>query len=336
MNFLNSKEISQLIISSDNILLCLHQSPDPDSIVSNLLMSKYLDRLGKKYKIVCFDNIPDKFKTTYKTEDVVVDNLSVESFDINEFDLFISLDVNEPIRCGFSNDIKFRSLINIDHHGTENTFSGLKINDSSYSSTSEMLFYFLEDVNYSLSKDEADLVLMGIVTDTDAFSYAGDSRVFRTVSMCVDLGASYEKASEIIYRNNSVDQLKFWGEALKRIRIDKKNRFAYTSIDIKTLKKFSGLLQSNRTVADKFIRTIEGTDFGMAMVESDGGYLKISVRSRSNDYNVMPLLKMLNGGGHFSGGGGRIDLPYKEAVKEAVKIARKFAKSKLQENEKSI
>lgn len=101
MNFLNSKEISQLIISSDNILLCLHQSPDPDSIVSNLLMSKYLDRLGKKYKIVCFDNIPDKFKTTYKTEDVVVDNLSVESFDINEFDLFISLDVNEPIRCGF-------------------------------------------------------------------------------------------------------------------------------------------------------------------------------------------------------------------------------------------
>lgn len=336
MNFSNSKEISRLITNSENILLCLHQSPDPDSIVSNLLMSKYLDKLGKKYKILCFDKIPDKFKMTYKTENVIVDNLPVEAFDTNEFDLFISLDVNEPIRCGLPNDVKFKSLINIDHHGTENTFSGLKINDSSYSSTSEMLFYFLEDVGYNLNKNEADLVLLGIITDTDAFSYAGDSRVFRTVSVCVDLGASYEKASEIIYRNNSSDQLKFWGEALKRIKVDKKYRFAYTSIDIKTLKKYEGLLQSNRTVADKFIRTIENTDFGLAMIESDEGYLKISIRARSNDFNVMPLLKALNGGGHFSGGGGRIDLPFKKAVKEALKIARKFAKSKLQENEKSI
>lgn len=334
MNFSNSKEISQLIIDSSNILLCLHQSPDPDSIASNILMSKYLDKLGKKYKIVCFDKVPEKFKRTYKTENIVADNLLPDKLNIDDFDLFISLDVNEPVRCGLPNDIKFKSVVNIDHHATENVFSGLKINDSSYSSTSEMLFYFLEDVGYTLNEDEANLILLGIITDTDAFSYAGDSRVFRTVSRCIDLGGNYEKANEIIYRNNGVDQLKFWGEALKRIKIDKKYRFAYTSIDIKTLKKYEGLLQSTRTVADKFIRTIENTDFGLVMVESDEGYLKISARVRNNDFNVIPLLKMLNGGGHTTGGGGRIDLPYKEAVKETLKIARKFAKDKMNENVK--
>lgn len=336
MNFEYSNKVKEIISNSQHILLCLHQSPDPDSIVSNILMSRYLDKLNKKYKIVCFDKIPEKFKKLYKTSNLVEDNLSVEKFNIDEFDLFISLDVNEPSRCGFSNDVRFKSLINIDHHGTKNIFEGLKINNSDYSSTTEMLFYFLQDVGYKLNKDEANLVLLGIITDTDSFNYVGNSRVFKTTSMCVDMGGDFENISGIVNRNNSLDQLKYWAESLKRIKLDKKYKFAYTAMDLKTAKKYPDLLQANRTVADKFIRSIEDTDFGIAMLESEEGYLKISVRARENDYNVMPLLKSLNGGGHLSGGGGRMDLPYKEAVKETVRIAREFAKSKLQENEKSI
>lgn len=328
MNFQESKKIEDVIKSSKNILLALHQSPDPDSIVSNLLVARYLNKIDKKYKIVCFDSIPEKFKKTYDTVGLIEDSLNPLIFDFGEYDLFIALDVNQPIRFGLSDDIKFRNIINIDHHGTQNTFEGLKINDPSYSSTTEMLYYFLSDLNYKFSSDEANLILLGIITDTDAFSYAGDSRVFQTVSSCIKLGGNYEKINEIIYRNNSLDQLKFWGEALKRIRIDTKYKFAYTAIDLKTLKKFPNLLQANRTVADKFIRSIEDTDFGLTMMETEEGFLKISIRSRSNDYNVMPLLKDLNGGGHFSGGGGRIDLPYKEAVKEALRISRQFVKNR--------
>lgn len=326
MNFPESLKIEEVIKASNNILLCLHQSPDPDSIVSNLLIARYLDKIGKKYKIVCFDKIPEKFKKTYNTVGLVDDEKDVNNFDISEHDLFIALDVNQPIRFGLPENTKFRNVINIDHHGTQNTFEGLKINDSSYSSTTEILYYFLKDLNYEFNAEEANLILLGIITDTDAFSYTGDSRVFQTVSKCIELGGNYEKVNEIIYRNNSLDQLKFWAEALKRTKIDTKFKFAYTSIDLKTAKRYEGLLQANRTVADKFIRTVEGTDFGLAMIESEEGHLKISARSRSNDFNVMPLLKMLNGGGHFTGGGGRIDLPFKDAVKEAIKISRMFVK----------
>lgn len=336
MNFQESVKIEQIIKSSDNILLCLHQSPDPDSIVSNLLVARYLDKIGKKYKIVCFDKIPEKFKETYNTANLVNDGLDSAKFDLNLYDLFIALDVNQPVRFGLSENTKFKSVINIDHHGTQNTFDGLKINDSSYSSTTEMLYYFLTDLNYQFSSEEANLILLGIITDTDGFSYAGDSRVFQTVSSCIKLGGDYEKVNEIVYRNNSLDQLKFWGEAIKRVKVDKKYKFAYTAIDLKTAQKYPDLLQANRTVADKFIRSIENTDFGLTMMETEEGFLKISIRARSNDFNVMPLLKMLNGGGHFSGGGGRIDLPYKEAVKETLRISRKFAKDKLQQDEKGI
>ncbi len=336
MNFENSLKIKDLICNSKNILLCLHESPDPDSIVSNILMSRYLDMLNKKFKIVCFDNIPQKFRKLYKTDKLILDNLSIDNFNIDEFDLFISLDVNDPSRCGFPSDIKFESSINIDHHGTKNVFSGLKINDSSYSCTTEMLFYFLQDVDYILNKDEADLVLLGIITDTDSFNYVGNSRVFKTTSTCIDMGGDFENISGVVNRNNSLGQLKYWAESLRRIKIDKKYKFAYTSMDLKTSNKYPDLLQANRTVADKFIRSVEDTDFGIAMIETEDGSLKISVRSRDNSYNVLPLLKSLNGGGHLSGGGGTINLPYKAAVKETLRIAREFVKSKLQENEKNI
>lgn len=324
MNFQESKKIEEIISNSKNILLCVHQSPDPDSIVSNVLFSNYLKKINKNHEIVCFDKIHEKFKKTYRINNVIKDGLDINNFDISGFDLLVALDVSEPNRFGFNSDISFKNTINIDHHFTPNKFEGIKIIDPSYSSTTEMLYYFLEDLGYEFSVEDLNNVLMGIITDTDSFTYSANYKVFNTVSEVVKLGGSYEKATEIIYRNNSIDQIKFWSEALRRIKVDKKNKFAYVAMDLKTINKYSNLLQSTRTVADKFIRTIEDTNFGIVMTEDERGFLKISVRSQSQEFGVIELLRRLNGGGHFSGGGGRIDLPYKEAVKEALKIVKKF------------
>lgn len=331
MNYPNALEIKKIIDDSKNVLLVLHQNPDPDSIVSNILMSGYLKKNGIDYRVVCFDRINKNFKEQYDLE-YVSDNLDYKKFNFNLYDLFLSLDVNQPQRFGFDKIPSFKKIINIDHHFTDNGFDCVKINDSSYSSTTEMLFYLLEDFGYKMSSDELNLVLLGIVTDTNSFSYGASSRVFSTVSKLLDMGANYGKVDTIVYRNNSIDQLKFWGEGLKRLKIDKKYRFAYVALDLKTMNKYPDILQGTRTLADQFARTVKGTNFCLVMSETREKYLKISVRSRETGFGVSDLLKNLNGGGHFDGGGGRIDLPYKEAVKEALKITRKFAKSRLKKD----
>lgn len=329
LNFKESKAILERIKESNNILLSLHQSPDMDSISSNLLMTHFLDKINKKYTLISPDKIPVRFKKPYKL-DKVIENIDMNTFDFSRFDLFIALDVNQPRRFGLIDKI-LPEVINIDHHYTKNEFEGLKINDSTYCSTAEVMFYLLEDFEYKINQKEANLALIGIITDTESFSYGASSRVFVTVSKLLDLGGDYDKVDELIYRNNDIDQIKYWAEALKRIKIDVKYRFAYTSLDIKTVNKYPNVLQGTRTVADKFMRTIKDTDFGMIMTETEEGYLKISVRSRSSTFGVPELLTALNGGGHFGGGGGRIDLPYKEAIKEALRIARNFAKSKMKD-----
>ncbi|MFZ3301939.1 MAG: DHH family phosphoesterase [Microgenomates group bacterium] len=328
MNFPNSKEILEVINASSSIVLSLHISTDPDSIISNLLFKNFLEKLNKKVTFITPEVVNNKFKTMYDLSSLK-DSVDVYK-NLSDYDLFITLDVNEPSRVGLNEENhKMIKTINIDHHQNLNYYEPFKISDTAYSSTSEMIFLFFEDIGYSFSSEEVNLLLEGIITDTESFSYSSSSRVFKTVSKLIELGANYDIVNAKIYRNNSIDQLKFWSKGLSKIKVDKKHKFSYIALSLKDLEKYKNIIQGTRSLADKFVRTVEGTNFGMVIIEREEGGVKISVRSRVIGYGLTKLLKDLNGGGHFDGGGGQIDnMSYKDAVKTALKITRKFAKEK--------
>lgn len=306
----------------------LHESVDVDSIVSNILIKHLLEDLQKKVTLIYSDKIPEQFREIYNLEEVQ-EKVSLSQFKVSDFDLLFTVDVNDPKRLGINEGLSLPPTINIDHHVNLNYFGSNKINDASYSSTSEMIFFFLEDVGYKINKEEAELVLLGILTDTDSFNYSTSTRVFKTVSKLIELGADFDTANTIAYRNNSLDQMKFWSVALKNTKIDKKGRFAYTTLSLKETSKYRNILQGTRTVADKFIRTLKNTDFGMVMTEDNDNFLKISIRSRRSGFGAIDLLKSFNGGGHFDGGGGKIEgLPFEKAVKRALAITREFVKNR--------
>ena len=331
MNFNESDKIFDVIKKSTNIILCLHISTDPDSIISNLLFKNFLEKLDKKVTIVTPEKINNKFKNSYPLSDLQ-DSETVYP-KIDNYDLIVALDVNEPLRIGIANENYHFNTVNIDHHQNLSFFDPFKINNTSYSSTSEMIFHFFEDIGYKISTDEANMLLEGIITDTESFSYSASSRVFNSVSRLIEIGADYDFVNARIYRNNSIDQLKFWAKGLSKIKIDIKHKFSYIALSLKDIEKYKNILQGTRSLADKFVRTIEGTDFGMVIIEREEGGVKISVRSRVIGYGLTKLLKDLNGGGHFDGGGGQIDnMPYKDAVRKALKITKKFVKDKSKDN----
>lgn len=325
MNYKESKKILEEISKAKRILLAFHEGVDPDSISSNLIFRKYLQSLGKEVEIVYNEKVPEQFIKLYNIEGIL-ENVDFAKFDFNKFDLFITLDVNEQRRLKIPSDIVIPiKIVNIDHHATKNTFRGIKVNDSSYSSTAEMTFYLLEDFNYEIDKSVADLILLGILTDTESFNYNVSARLFSTVSKLIELGADFDRANVIVYRNNTIDKLRFWSLALKNMQVDTKYRFAYTAVDHDEYKEFGDIIQGGRSIADKFVRTVENTDFGVVMTEREIGELKISIRSRERGYGLIPLLDALGGGGHFDGGGAMIKgLKFEDAVAKVLETARKF------------
>ena len=329
MNYDKSQQILEEVKKAKNVLLMCHKSPDLDSIISCILTANVLEKFNISSKIYCIDEIPDLFKPVDKKK-LIYGKTDVEKIDFSAFDLFIALDVNELTRFGFSPDFKMNlPIINIDHHAvTANSINASKsLLIEGLSATSEAIYLMAKDWGINLNKDELQLVLIAILNDTSMFSYSASPSVFRTVALLMEDGANFEKADVFLNRRNSLDQIQFWSEMMANIKIDKENKFAYSTMDYESFKKYKKILQPTRTVSDMFIRTLDNTNFGIVMVENKKEELNVSIRSRDADFEVINLLTSLGGGGHVTGGGASIKgMKFDDAVEKVLTAARKYAK----------
>lgn len=329
MNYPESQLILDEIKKAKNILLMCHRSPDLDSIISCVLMSHLISHFGVRSKIISADKIPEMFKSA-DMDNLIESGVNIEKLYIKKFDLLIATDVSELIRFGFNkNEIEI-PVINIDHHQPKNDMKTLvSLLDIELSSTSEAVYLMFKDLGVELTLEEVQLVLLGIVSDSNSFSYGSTSRMFRTVAQLIDEGADLDKVNHFILRRNSLDQMHYWSEMLGNMKVEKETKFAHTSMNFENYSKYKNIMQATRIVGDMFVRTIDGTNFGIVMVETKKNELNISIRSRNVGYGVMDLLKVLGGGGHFDGGGATVkDMKFDDAIEYVLTKSRTFVKNR--------
>ena len=81
-------KILQKIKKSNNILLCLHTSPDGDSVGSNLAFFQFLKHLKKNITLISGDSkLPLNYKTLPYSQNIIEKNIS----QIEAIFLFIKL-----------------------------------------------------------------------------------------------------------------------------------------------------------------------------------------------------------------------------------------------------
>jgi len=325
MNYKESKQILEEIKKANKILLMCHASPDEDSIVSCLVFQKVLENLSKDVDIIS----PDKIDNHQKALDIDcrIEFTKSSLIKFNKYDLFFVLDASGLKRMGvnskFTNNLK---LINIDHHDSDEDFF-IKIKDHKKSSTSEIIYYLADDLGYKLSEVDKNLILIGIISDTDSFQYGYFPSTFRTVAELVEQGADYDQALVYLWRSFPEIRFKFVSDMLSKIKLDKTYNFAYTAMPYSEYKKYENITSGTRDIADHFIRNIDNTNFGIVMIESKIDNLKVSVRSRSENFRVLDIVEELGGGGYFSGGGALVsNISFDKAVKKLLRVARKYAK----------
>lgn len=328
MNYKESTKILEEVKKAERILLSCHKGADPDSIVSCLMSKRAFSQLGIKADIF----IPEPLHPFYKHLDSKneIKLINFDKFDFSKYDLFFIVDVNDLARLNIQKELpKNLQLLTVDHHAGKR-IDCFGIRDTSFVCTSEMLFNLFEDWDIKLDKELVMLALIGIASDSDMFNYTTSARLFRTVAKLIDMGANYEEAATLLWRNNSPEQFKFLAKALEKIEVDEKYKFAYSFIPYEDYKKFNEkeLIHPARTAADSFLRTVRGTNFGMVMLEYEENQHKISVRSRLRDFVTLPIVESLGGGGHKDGGGAAIsNKSFTEASDILLKVARDFAKA---------
>lgn len=325
MNYEKSAEILEKIGSANKILINCHKHPDPDSVGCALAMGRVLEQMGKAVGIISPTEIDEAIKFLPGIEGIKIIDFS--DVDFSQYDLFVALDSSSwDYATGMEAQPEI-PIINIDHHKTDTEYGIINLVDKEAISAAEVLYLVFEDWKVKIDRETATFLLTGIIGDSGVFRFPGTSgKTLKIAGKLMEIGADKDK---IIYHLNftyGIEFFKFTAEAFKRMEIDKEGKFAWIAIPHDVFIKYGGKRDFKEKIATNFLQSVEGTDFGLIMIEDEVGSLNFSLRSR-NGLDVSQIALEFGGGGHRNAAGGSLkDLLFDEAVEKVLAAARKYAK----------
>lgn len=324
MNYAKSSEILEKINGVDRILLNCHRSPDPDSIGSALALYGVLTKMGKKVELICPSKIEWKALNYLKNLEKIK-TIDFAKYDFSQHQLLIILDSSSWDVVTDISDFKSPKIpvAVIDHHRTNTKFGEINLVDENVTSTGELLYRVFEDWGVGVNKDTAMAILTGIIGDTGTFSYPGTgAQTLKIAGELLEKGADKDRIVQQLFRSVDFKLVQFWGEVIKNANVDKVYKFIWSAIPYTRFKELGALVGGRESVANLIGGTVEGTDFGIVMVEQEPKKLTASFRSRTG-IDVSVFTQKMGGGGHrYAAGVSIVGLTFDEAVARVLTTVR--------------
>lgn len=322
-----TKELEEILASSDNILLISHINPDGDAIGAQLALYHYLKSTGRTAEMITPNNLQEFLLWMEGAEliNVFIRNRQKCTELIRNADLIILLDFNQTSRLGEAEKLVLESTarkVVIDHHLNPDQFADLLFSDPSVCSTSELLYVLLKGMNNPPvnSKPFAEALYIGIITDTGNFdhgNYTGNT--LRIAAELLDTGIDKEKIQNLIYNNFSADRMRLMGYALnEKMVILPEFRTAYISLSKSDLEKYNHVKGDTEGFVNMPL-SISGIVFSVLFIEKDG-FVKLSFRSKGSFPSNKFAKKFFYGGGHLNASGGEYPDTLERTITYFIKV----------------
>lgn len=329
INNRTAEKILLEIKKANKILLTLHVSPDPDGIASVLALNNVLEKMGKKTKLISFSQIPPRYAFFSGLEKIQSGDLA--KINLNDFNLLITLDSadeSKVTRNKFPDKFpRGFKIINIDHHVTSSKFGTTNLVEKTASSTAEVLYDLFGVWKIKIEKKLADLLFLGIFSDTGCFQYPLTSaKTFTIASDLLGKGADLQECVLREFRSFSFKTLKYWGKVLDNLQLDESKRFVWSSISQEEREELGIDPIEIEGAASFFAPIVSGTEFGIILHEESKNLIRGSLRSRG-DFDVSVIALEFNGGGHKQAAGFVLRMSLDEAEKLVLEKARDIVKN---------
>jgi len=119
--------------------------------------------------------------------------------------------------------------------------------------------------------------------------------------------------------------MKMMAELLPRLNFDLDNKFVWVTAPLSLYQKYNNPVELKSIIASNFASVVDGTDFGVVIVEEEKNFVTLSLWSRDN-FNVSVIAQELGGGGHPEYAGAKvIGLNFEEAVEKVLAACKKYA-----------
>ncbi len=303
-----ANRLCSMISNSSNVLVMGHSNPDFDSIGACVGIASLAMHLGVSVKIVADENSENFKACTARLlelpdyQNVFVDGvvgLGESSFgtlliivDANNFSILEAPEIAKN---------SFKTVV-IDHHIKKEEFENepqLSYIDPSASSACELITEILEQALPvgTLRKEEANVMMAGIMVDTKNFTRTVGTRTFAAALYLRGAGASPEYARTFFEEEfeNYRAEAQFGSEAWIY-----RDEIAITSIEGTGS---SGDRIAAAKASDKLL-SVRNVNAAFALIRI-GSTVHISARSNGS-INVQLILEKIGGGGHFDMAGAAI------------------------------
>lgn len=307
-------KIVEVLKDEQSFYLISHMLPDGDSIGSLLGMGEALRRLGKKVMLFAPGNVPDKY-TFLVGADTVSQELLINDPEVTT----VVLDSSDLDRLSTFKDavLKSKTVINIDHHVTNQRFGTLNLVDSKAAATGEIVYELLIELEVELNKNIAEALYVAISTDTGSFKYENTTpHTHRVVASLLEHGLNPGLISQYVFDERPLSFYGLLKDAIATLEMYEGRSLALMTLS-KDIRERNGASTGDLEGIVNYTRNIEGVELGILFYVESDNEVKVGFRSKSLD--VSELAGRFNGGGHVRAAGCRMQGDF-QSVKSRVMV----------------
>ena len=323
-----AKDALALLRTAKRVLVPTHQNVDADALASAIALCVALEQVGVEALPVISDgNLPHSLKFLPFLDRVLI----YGQHELPEFDVLCLADSSDRRRLGnlqtdhpdwFEGSIP---MVNIDHHVTNERFGELNLIQPESVATCAVLTEHLPDWGLTISREVAENLATGIVTDTLGFRTSNTSPAcLRQAALLMETGINFPELYDIALNRRSYNAAHYWGAGLASLKSE--HGIVYGTLTIAE-RKASGYGGNDDADLINLISTIEKHKIGMVFVEQSDNHVKISWRALQPGVDVSGLAKSFGGGGHQAAAGADIPGTLAEIQLQVLKATRDMLQS---------
>jgi len=296
-------ELVQYIKTGSKFIIAGHKEPDGDCVGSQLALRSALLRMGKDVTVSSAG--PFKRAELKKYEDQFTE---IPDEKDNSNAKIIVVDCSGMERTGSLNEIlKTFPCAIIDHHEAVTHPPSTPQNpvyvDANSPSCTLLIEKLINALGLDLTKEEAELLLFGLCTDTGFFRHLThkNAYVFEAAARMVHHGASPKEIYKTINGGKSLDSRLLLGNILSRTESYFSGKLLISYEKLKEFKKY-GFEGRDSDSLNKMLLSIEGVEAVVIIRQEYAKSCTVSLRSMDK-IDVSQIAASFGGGGHKNASG---------------------------------
>lgn len=279
-------EIVNKIKEYDNIVITRHVGVDPDALCSQLALRDSIKLTYPEKKVLAIGTGSQKFAHFGR----------LDKYEKLDNALLIVCDTPDKKRVDTAVLDDYSYIIKIDHHPFIESFGGLEVIEDDKTSSCEIIMKIIEDTELKCSKEIAELLYMGLVSDSNRFLFnSATSNTFQRVANYLrdydfDLSSIYNK----LYLR-PLSEVRLEGYISLNMKVTE-NKLGYVIITNDVINEYGVDSASAGNMVNDFNYIKEILVWATITEDVKNNQYRISIRSRGPEINK--IAERHNGGGH--------------------------------------